>query len=230
MKWRICGGLAASVGLLCAALFSACSGSDGARGPAGSAALVVTSTEPAGTHCASGGIEIEIGLDTNGDGALSLDEIGQTQYVCNGVDGNAGPAGQDGADGASGDPGEPGPKGDTGDAGPKGDTGSQGDTGDAGPKGDTGDAGPKGDTGPPGDAGANGSNALVSVDPESAGNHCEFGGIRVRSGIDTNDNGTLDDSEVQSTQYVCNGAPGSSGAAGNGGSAGTLDSGGAAGV
>jgi hypothetical protein len=215
MNSRAYGGLVAIGSVLCAvAAFVACSGNDGARGAAGTNALVVTEPEPSGMNCPAGGVRIDSGLDTNGDGSLSPDEIGDTQYICNGVAGDAGVPGengQDGVDGAKGDPGDAGPKGDPGDAGPKG------DPGDAGPKGDP---GPKGDTG---DAGLNGLNALVSVDPEAAGSNCQFGGVRVRAGIDLNRNGTLDDAEVQKTEFVCNGAPGSNGAAGSG-AAGTASS------
>jgi len=166
----------------------ACSGSDGARGPAGTTALVTASTEPAGGNCDAGGVRISSGLDKNADGKLSPDEISSVQFVCNGVNGDAGTPGESGKDGENG------------------------------PKGDPGDPGPKGDPGAQGDPGASGLNALVSVEHEPAGTNCASGGVRVSSGLDANDNGTLDASEVTKTQYVCNGAPGGNG--GNGGSAG----------
>ena len=40
---------------------------------------------------------------------------------------------------------------------------------------------------------------------------CTYGGVKIEMGIDDNMNGTLDSSEVDKTEYVCNGAPGSSG-------------------
>ncbi len=202
---------------LCAALFSACSGSDGARGPAGTIALVNTANEPAGGNCDAGGVRITAGLDSNGDGKLSDDEVTSTEYVCNGVNGDAGTPGESGRDGDDGPPGDTGapgpagPKGDPGDAGPKGATGATGDAGPKGATGATGDAGPKGD---PGDAGANGLNSLVSIDPEPNGSNCAFGGVRISAGLDTNRNGTLDSDEVTQTRYVCNGAPGASGSGG----------------
>jgi Collagen triple helix repeat (20 copies) len=157
-----------------------------------------------------------------------------------GPPGDKGDPGEKGDTGDKGDPGDAGPPGATGDAGPKGDpgatgpkgdpgaTGPKGNPGDAGPPGATGDAGPKGDKGDkgdPGGAGAAGLNALVSIDPELAtGGHCPFGGVRVRSGLDANGDGVLGDSEVTSTEYVCNGAPGSGGGAGASGVAGTVGS------
>ncbi|MEO8548483.1 MAG: OmcA/MtrC family decaheme c-type cytochrome [Kofleriaceae bacterium] len=58
--------------------------------------------------------------------------------------------------------------------------------------------------GPTGPAGA-GGNALTSTTPEPAGAHCANGGTRIDVGLDENTNGTLDESEVTSTSYVCNG-------------------------
>lgn len=213
-----------------AAIFVACSGSDGARGAQGVAALVSASTEPASGNCDAGGVKIVAGIDSNGDGKLSDEEITSTQYVCNGVNGDAGTPGETGRDGNDGAKGDPGDRGDAGPAGPKGDKGDRGDAGpkgDQGDKGDRGDAGPKGDPGATGDAGANGSSALVGVDQEPMGAHCPNGGVRVTAGIDLDGNGTLDDSEVTSTEYVCNGAPGS--ATGSGGSGGSAEAGGGSG-
>ena len=46
---------------------------------------------------------------------------------------------------------------------------------------------------------------LVSTSPEPAGVNCPSGGQAVEIGVDTNDNGVLDPSEVTVTTYVCNG-------------------------
>ena len=50
---------------------------------------------------------------------------------------------------------------------------------------------------------------------------CTYGGVKIEMGIDDNMNGTLDSSEVDKTEYVCNGAPGSSGSMGDKGSTGS---------
>jgi uncharacterized protein (TIGR02145 family) len=79
-------------------------GLQGIQGPAGAdgdtavKTLINTTDEAPGTNCANGGIKIEVGDDTNGNGILDTDEIDDslTRYVCNGEDG------QDGADGGGG--------------------------------------------------------------------------------------------------------------------------------
>jgi hypothetical protein len=70
-------------------------GPEGPQGPAGNdgevsiKTLINTSDEAAGDNCANGGVKIEVGEDTNGDGILDTDEVDDslTRYVCNGADG-----------------------------------------------------------------------------------------------------------------------------------------------
>ena len=57
-------------------------------------------------------------------------------------------------------------------------------------------------------AGSDGNNALVFVSPEIAGTHCPYAGQKIETGLDTNVNGTLDESEITNTSYICNGANG----------------------
>ncbi|MBK3018684.1 hypothetical protein FKK32_29565, partial [Klebsiella pneumoniae] len=80
--------------------------------------------------------------------------------------------------------------------------------------------GATGATGSTGNAGSNGLSALVRVQVEPAGSHCALGGSAVQAGLDSNANGTLDNSEVASTSYVCSGPTGATGPAGHTGSAG----------
>lgn len=72
-----------------------------------------------------------------------------------------------------------------------------------------------------GSAGAGGKPSLVAVTTESAGANCASGGNKVRSGLDANSNGTLEDGEVQSTSFVCHGSAGAQGVAGAAGAAGS---------
>lgn len=53
-------------------------------------------------------------------------------------------------------------------------------------------------------AGSGAQQPLVRLDPEPEGEHCVTGGTAVNAGLDSNGNGTLEDSEVTSTSYVCN--------------------------
>lgn len=46
---------------------------------------------------------------------------------------------------------------------------------------------------------------LVRVDQEAPGDNCEYGGLGVSTGLDANHDGVLNDTEITSTQYVCNG-------------------------
>ena len=61
------------------------------------------------------------------------------------------------------------------------------------------------------------ANTLVKITEEPPGPNCEFGGTRIESGLDTNQNGVLDPDEVANTTFVCNGAPGDEGPEGPGG-------------
>ncbi len=126
----------------------ACQGDDGPIGPAGEDgndganglnSLVNVANEPSGSNCENGGIKVDVGIDNNANGSLDTDEILSTSYVCNGIDGN---------------------------------------------------------------------NSLTSVTTEPAGSNCESGGIRIDSGLDTDNDGTLDGTEITATAYVCNGVDG----------------------
>ena len=50
-------------------------------------ALFESSAEPAGDNCAEGGTALSVGLDRDGDGALSADEIDSTSYLCDAASG-----------------------------------------------------------------------------------------------------------------------------------------------
>jgi hypothetical protein len=169
-------------------------GATGQQGPAGAAGtnglntLVLTTSEPSGVNCSTGGVKIEYGLDANNNGVLDAIEVNPTltQYVCNGATGQQGPVGATGAQG---------PIGLTGATGPTGATGLQG---------------------PAGAAGTNGINTLTLTSIESSGANCATGGVKIEYGLDANNNGILDAIEINSslTQYVCNGATGLQGPAG----------------
>lgn len=50
-----------------------------------------------------------------------------------------------------------------------------------------------------------GKNSLVALLDEPTGSNCSMGGVKITSGIDLNSDGVLDEAEVNSTRYVCNG-------------------------
>ncbi|MES9942244.1 MAG: cadherin-like beta sandwich domain-containing protein [Candidatus Thiodiazotropha sp. 6PLUC2] len=62
--------------------------------------------------------------------------------------------------------------------------------------------------------GTNGQNALVNQSNEPAGATCAYGGVRIDAGIDDDGNGILEETEVDTTEVVCNGSYGSDGADG----------------
>ena len=62
-------------------------GTSGTDGEAGLKSLINTTEEPVGPNCVNGGFKIEVGIDTNNNNILDLDEIddSQTRYVCDGI-------------------------------------------------------------------------------------------------------------------------------------------------
>ncbi|WNG42743.1 hypothetical protein F0U60_00495 [Archangium minus] len=166
----------------------------------GSMSLVRLIPEAAGAKCASGGTVVLSGLDTNADGIQSDTEVSSTQYICNSDDGKSGsaylvkllPE-------------------------PSGMNCSRSGTAVLGGI----------------DVNANaqlestevtttqyvcnslaemtGASSLIRLDVEPPGANCSLGGTAVKSGLDSNANGTLDTSEVTNTTFVCNGLPGADG-------------------
>jgi uncharacterized protein (TIGR03382 family) len=60
--------------------------------------------------------------------------------------------------------------------------------------------------------GATGHNSLSDVIPLATGDtNCPNGGIEIETGVDANDDGTLQASEVTTTSFVCNGDKGAKG-------------------
>ncbi|MDC0714817.1 hypothetical protein POL68_40590 [Stigmatella sp. ncwal1] len=175
-----------------------CSG--GSTHPSGKMSLVKLLPEESSSRCASGGIAVLSGLDANADGLQNDSEITSTQYLCNSADGLNGTAyvvkmlpesaGQNC---------------------PAGGTAVLGGI----------------DVNTDGQLGATemtatqyvcqsatsltGSNALIRLDVEPAGANCTQGGTAVKSGLDSNENGTLDADEVSNTTFVCNGRTGATG-------------------
>ncbi len=62
-----------------------------------------------------------------------------------------------------------------------------------------------------GASGAAGKTSIVTTTRAPAGDPCAEGGVRITSGLDADGDGVLDDGEVTTTRYVCDGAPGNDG-------------------
>ena len=77
-------------------------GVNGTDGVDGKTTLIQTFIEYPGEFCAGGGVGLHVGIDDDNDAYLSIDEIDETVYVCDGADGEDG---QDGADGTGGNSG-----------------------------------------------------------------------------------------------------------------------------
>jgi hypothetical protein len=137
-----------------------------------------------------------------------------------GIQGPVGPQGLPGTNGTNGLNGADGVDGNNGLSAYQiwlnlGNTGTEADftaslTGPQGVQGPTGSTGSTGVTGPqgvPGNDGSNGLNSLVKTTLEGPSMNCFTGGVKYEFGLDANNNGILDVSEINATQtkYVCNG-------------------------
>jgi hypothetical protein len=162
----------------------------------GKGSLVKLTTLPAGdARCAAGGVLVSAGSDRNGNGTLDADEVVQSEAVCAGAAGAPGAQGAQGAAGAQGVPGT---------AGADGTNGSNGTPGmDGAP----------GTNGVNGAAGANGKNAVANTIEVGPTEKCPAGGLLLEAGVDDDENGTLDEAEVDVSSLVCNGAQGAPGQA-----------------
>lgn len=93
--------------------------------------------------------------------------------------------------------------------------GTTGATGATGPQGAAGAQGPQGTSG---STGLSGLNSLIKTTVEPAGTNCQYGGIKIEVGLDSNRNGILNSNEINisSTNYICNLNTGSGSGSGSG--------------
>ncbi|MDA3862304.1 MAG: hypothetical protein PF689_00380 [Deltaproteobacteria bacterium] len=167
------------------------------NGASGYNSLVRQEDEVAGTNCAHGGKAVHSGLDIDGNDYLDPGEIQNTSYVCNGADG---------ADGYNNlfemqvvTAGAECPNG-----------GQLLSTGLDINSNNTLDASEFMNQSYicNGEDGTDGYNSLVDVSDIAPGFLCTNGGQLIETGLDLDDNGTLDATEVTSTQTLCNGEDG----------------------
>jgi len=81
--------------------------------------------------------------------------------------------------------------------------GSNGNDGVNGVNGAEGLAGKDGKDGINGTNGVDANSSLISMLDEPRGSHCEYGGVKISTGMDSNHNAVLDPSEVEKTEYIC---------------------------
>ncbi len=68
-------------------LLSCEDGEDGINGQDGFNSIISTEIEPNSSNCENGGIKLNYGLDTNRNNILEENEIQNTEFICNGIDG-----------------------------------------------------------------------------------------------------------------------------------------------
>ncbi len=202
-------------------LLTGCSGSGGSSaGAAGHSVVTAVRNSAPLNVCLSGGISVDAGIDTNGNGVLDPSEVTSTQYVCNGANGTNGTNGLTMLVSVTSEPSGTNCSagGSKVSAGP--DTNGNGSLDAAEITSSdyicNGTNGTNGNNGTGGTNGSNGFNSLVSIVSVVSPTTCAYGGSMVTSGIDANRNNILDPTEVTTTTYVCNGEPGSIGPAGPG--------------
>ncbi|HIG20203.1 MAG: hypothetical protein CXT67_03460 [Methanobacteriota archaeon] len=162
-------------------------------------------------------VESTSGFETcTGSGWVFVDLTGPSGT--DGTNGTNGQGGADGIDGINGTNGIEGTNGTNGQDGADGIDGSNGNNGTNGANGQDGADGIDGTNGQNGADGTNGTNAhsaLAVTSSEPSGTNCANGGIKIEVGVDDDDDGVLDASEIDSTQYVCNGDDGQDGTNGS---------------
>lgn len=209
-------GACSATALLLSLLLTGCGGSGGESGesPApetpnttlkGMSTAFKTKTVSASATCPAGGVSIDIGIDSNGNGTLDAGEIKRTELLCHGAHGS------NGADGLtslidvteySGSycPGE-------------GYAIRMGLDTNRNYALDAGDSLQQIRYVCNGQDGTNGLNSLITTSSLAVNDeNCATGGIAIRHGLDVNRDGLLADSgELVRTDYICNGARGEAG-------------------
>lgn len=161
------------------------------EGPEGLNSLVETIDESAGSNCKNGRIKIISGSDKNNNAVLDQNEIISTKFICNGENGASSLL--------------------TSVVEAPGVNCSKG--------------GIKIEFGKDLDAngqlssseieqtryvcnGEAGVNTLVNMTNQPLGAECQYGGVKIETGKDSNANGVLDASEIEQRKYVCDGMDG----------------------
>ena len=167
---------------------------NGEEGVPGRTTLFAVVPELPGGVCAAGGFRVESGLDENSNGILEPGEVTSTAFACHGMAGPAGPTGHESLVESSAEPAGA----NCANGGTRLRIGVDADDDgvlDAGEITSTRYA----------CHGDDGGTTLVATTAEPAGVNCGEGGRRLQTGVDDDDDGTLDPGEVDATSYICNG-------------------------
>ncbi len=202
-------------------------GEQGEPGEPGTGIAVTVSEAELDGECEFGGIVFECGVDTNSDGELNEGEaVLGSSVVCNGAPGEQGEQGEQG---------EPGTgiavtvsEAELGGECEFGgivfeygiDTNSDGvlNAGEAVLGSSVVCNGAPGEQGEQGEPGSPSAGIAIAVSEVGLGGACEFGGIILEYGVDSNSDGELNEVEaVLGSSVVCNGAPGEQGEQGEAG-------------
>ena len=154
--------------------------------------LIDITEESASENCVNGGYKINIGIDNNGNNLLDLDEITDTNYVCNGVNAIDGENGYNILSKIT----------------------SKSDLTNCNNGGlmiffglDVNKNNLLDNDEILNESyicnGENGVNSLFNIIEESQGQNCQYGGFKIEVGIDINSNKILDENEVTSVNYAC---------------------------
>jgi hypothetical protein len=144
--------------------------------------------------CPAGGVEVELGVDQNGDGTLSADEVTRIVTICNGESGKA--ALIDVRDEAEGD-GCP-------SGGIRVLSGLDADSDEILDDEEV----VRNELLCHGSAGTNGVTTIVQLQEVEAGEQCSAGGVNIIIGIDMDGDDALSEPEIRQEGVVCHGEPG----------------------
>ena len=215
--------------IMIAGSLAGCMGTDSTPGPAGEQgsdglnSIASLINEAPGPYCKNGGTRIDVGVDLNSDQILSLSEVSQTQYICNGeytnglnsiiatndiTESSQCPDGgvliEMGLDSNSNS------ELDSDEISQtqyicSGANGADGLNGTNGVDGEDGQDGLPGIQGENGTHGIDGLTSLLDIAAEISGENCVNGGVRIQTGMDDNEDGILNSDEIDATEYVCDG-------------------------
>ena len=178
--------------LLLFTLIVSCEGEQGPIGKAGANSLTKLVDESPGVNCENGGVRVDLGIDNNSNGILDDEEILMSNYICNGLDGKISlidiisePAGLNCENG-----------------GYKINSGLDIDNNGNLTENEISSSVYLCN-------GVDGNNTLTKITTEPGGSNCDNGGIKIETGIDENRDGILNEYEINSSAYVCNGNDGS---------------------